>query len=150
MDFSEAANFCDGHLTSFNFLIEIGKLKAGQSILINGASGALGTSAVQIAKYLGATVTAVCSAQNFGLVKSLGADKAIDYRKEDFTQSGEKYDYVYDAVGKSSFQKCKPILKENGTYLSPVMQLPLLMAMIKTSYDKREKSRFRCYRNQPA
>ncbi|MEL7121654.1 MAG: NAD(P)-dependent alcohol dehydrogenase [Bacteroidota bacterium] len=142
LDFSEAANFCDGHLTSYNFLKEIAQLKEGQKALINGASGSLGTSAVQIAKYFGAHVTAVSSSKNAGLVKSLGADKIIDYKKEDFTQSDEQYDFVYDTIGKSSFQKCKRILKPEGVYLSPVLQLPLLLAMIKTSFSKGKKAKF--------
>ena len=142
IDFSEAANFCDGHLTSFNFLKEIAQIKAGQNVLINGASGSLGTSAVQIAKYLGATVTAVCSAQNAGLVTSLGADKIIDYRKEDFTKSDEQYDYVYDTIGKSSFRTCKGILKSNGLYLSPVLQFSLLLDMMSTSITGGKKAKF--------
>ena len=142
MDFSEAANFCDGHLTSFNFLKAIAQIQPGQHVLINGASGSLGTSAVQIAKYFGARVTAVCSAQNAGLVSSLGADTVIDYRTEDFTQSGERYDFVYDTVGKSSFKQCKGILKENGVYLSPVLQFPLMMAMLTTSLTAGKKAKF--------
>lgn len=142
MDFSEAANFCDGHLTSFNFLKELVQVKPGQNVLINGASGALGTSAVQLAKYFGATVTAVCSGQNAGLVKSLGADKVIDYKTTDFTKSSEQYDYIYDTVGKSSFKGCKGVLKSNGVYLSPVLQFPLLIDMIRTSFGKGKKAKF--------
>ena len=142
IDFSEAANFCDGHLTSFNFLKAIAQIQAGQNVLINGASGSLGTSAVQIAKYFGAKVTAVCSTQNSGLVKSLGADKVIDYRQEDFTKSNEQYDYVYDTIGKSTFRQCKDILKPNGVYLSPVLQFSLLIAMIKTAITGGKKAKF--------
>ncbi|WP_324719357.1 NAD(P)-dependent alcohol dehydrogenase [Salinimicrobium sp. HB62] len=138
MDFTEAASFGDGHLTSYNFLKEIAKVQSGERVLVNGASGALGTSAVQIANYLGCRVTAVCSAQNFDLVKSLGADEVIDYRKEDFTQSGKKYDYVFDTVGKSSFKKCKKILAEQGIYLSPVLKMSLLLEMLKTSGSKKK------------
>jgi NADPH:quinone reductase-like Zn-dependent oxidoreductase len=142
LDFAEAANFCDGHLTSFNFLKQIGNVKPGQHVLINGASGSLGTSAVEIAKYLGAEVTAVCSAANAGLVKSLGADHVIDYRSSDFTVTSERYDYVYDAVGKSSFSKCKGILKPGGIYLSPVLQFPLLIDVILTSISGKKKAKF--------
>ena len=142
MDFHEAANFCDGHLTSYNFLKEIAQIKPGQQILINGASGALGTSAVQIATYLGAEVTAVCSSANFGLVKSLGAEHVINYQEEDFTLSKKTYDFVYDTVGKSSFKACKQILKEKGVYLSPVLQFPLLLDMISTSIAKGKKAKF--------
>ncbi|MEQ8471392.1 MAG: NAD(P)-dependent alcohol dehydrogenase [Marinoscillum sp.] len=142
LDFSEAANFCDGHLTSFNFLSEIANVKTGQKVLINGASGALGTSAIQIAKHMGAHVTAVCSNRNAGLVKSLGADEVIDYQQKDFTKSSEQYDYVYDTIGKSSFKRCKSILTENGTYLSPVLQFPLLLQMMITSVIGKKKAKF--------
>lgn len=118
LEFSEAANFCDGHLTSFNFLKEIANVKPGQKVLINGASGALGTSAIQIAKYLGAHVTAVCSGRNSEFVKSLGADEVIDYQQRDFTKGKEKYDYVYDTIGKSTFQACKDILSEGLVFIS--------------------------------
>jgi NADPH:quinone reductase-like Zn-dependent oxidoreductase len=142
LGFSEAANFCDGHLTSFNFLKEIAKVKPGQKVLINGASGALGTSAIQIAKYMGAQVTAVCSGRNVGLVRSLGADEVIDYQQKDFTKNTEKYDYVYDTIGKSSFSACKAMLSENGLYLSAVLKFPLLLHMIKTSLFGQKKAKF--------
>ena len=142
IDFSEAANFCDGHLTSFNFLKEIANLKGGQDVLVNGASGALGTSAVQLAKYFGATVTAVCSEANWGLVKSLGADSVIDYRVEDFTKLKERYDIVYDAVGQSSYRRCKKILKSSGLYLSPVLNFSLLLDVFLTSLRKGKKAKF--------
>lgn len=142
LDFSEAASFCDGHLTSFNFLKKITQLKPGQKVLINGASGSLGTSAIQIAKYMKAHVTAVCSGRNTGLVKSLGADEVIDYQQKDFTKGDRKYDYVYDTIGKSSFSACKTILSEKGVYLSPVLKFPLLLQMIKTSLFGQKKARF--------
>lgn len=142
IDFSEAANFCDGHLTSYNFLKVIARVTSGKHVLINGASGALGTSAVQIAKYLGAEVTAVCGAKNVGLVKALGADSVINYHEKDFILSTDKYDFIYDTIGKSSFQKCKPILKAKGVYLSPVLQLPLLWAMVRTSFTGGKKAIF--------
>lgn len=142
LGFSEAANFCDGHLTSYNFLKEIAKVKPGQKVLINGASGALGTSAIQIAKFMGAYVTAVCSGRNVGLVRSLGADEVIDYEQKDFTKGERKYDYVYDTIGKSSFSACKAILSEKGMYLSPVLKFSLLLQMIKTSLFGQQKARF--------
>jgi len=142
LDFSEAANFCDGHLTSYNFLKEIAKVKPGQKVLINGASGALGTSAIQIARYMGAHVTAVCSGRNVGLVRSLGADEVIDYLQKDFTKSDRTYDYVYDTIGKSSFSACKNILSEKGIYLSPVLKFSLLLQMIKTSLFGQKKAKF--------
>lgn len=86
--------------------------------MINGASGSLGIYAIQLAKYYGVEVTAVCSAQNFTLVKSIGADKVIDYNEEDFTKTDEKYDIVYDAIMKSSYASCKNILKNDGIFLN--------------------------------
>jgi NADPH:quinone reductase-like Zn-dependent oxidoreductase len=142
MSFEDAAPVCDGHLTSINFLKEIGKIKSGNKVLINGAAGSLGTAAVQLAKQMGAEVTGVCSTANVGLVKSLGADSVIDYTKEDFTQTDERYDLVYDTVGKSSFRKSKRILKPNGAYLSPVLTLPLLLQMMRTSLFGKKKAKF--------
>ena len=133
MNYEEAAPICDGALTSYAFLKDIGKLKSGQSILINGASGSLGTAAVQIASHLGADVTGVCSSVNIEMVKSLGANQVIDYTKDDFTKGGKSYDIIYDAVGKSSFCKSKNSLTTNGIFLSPVLSLPLLLQMLWTS-----------------
>jgi NADPH:quinone reductase-like Zn-dependent oxidoreductase len=110
--------------------------------LINGASGSLGTAAVQIAKHLGAKVTGVCSTKNVAMVKSLGADKVIDYKNEDFTQNGKTYDIIYDTVGKSSFSKCKSSLKENGKYISPVLGMSLLFQMMRTSIFGNKKAMF--------
>ena len=93
-------------------------IKSGQNILINGATGAIGSAAVQIVKSLGASVTAVCGTENVALVKSLGADVVIDYTKEDFTRIDQRFDVVFDAVGKSSFGKCKPLLRKRGIYIS--------------------------------
>ena len=87
-------------------------------ILINGASGSIGSAAVQLAKYFGAEITAVCNTKNLELVKSLGADRTIDYTKEDFTRSGQLYDVIFDAVGKSSFFRCRKIMKPGGIYFS--------------------------------
>jgi NADPH:quinone reductase-like Zn-dependent oxidoreductase len=142
LSFAEAATFCDGHLTSINFLREIGKVKPGQKVLINGASGSLGTSAVQLAKYFGAEVTAVCSTANVGLVKSLGADNVIDYSKEEFTTINEQFDLIYDTVGKSSFRKSKKVLARKGLYISPVMKFSLIIQMILTSANRNRKAIF--------
>ena len=142
MDFADAANFCDGQLTSYNFLKEIANLKKGQKILINGASGALGLSAVQIAKFMGAHVTGVCSSKNFGLVRSMGADELIDYNDTDFTQGTNRFDYVYDTLGYSTFKKCKNILVEKGMYLSPVLSFGLLLQVIKSSILGKQKAVF--------
>ena len=139
---SEACTLCDGSLTSLNFLKEIAQIKPGQKILINGASGSLGTAAIQLAGYFGAEVTGVCSTKNVGLVRSLGAHRVIDYTKEDFTQSGVKYDVIYDTIGKSTFQKCKKALTKNGQYISPVLQFPLLLQMMWTSIFGKQKAKF--------
>jgi NADPH:quinone reductase-like Zn-dependent oxidoreductase len=120
-------------LTSLNFLRGLAKIQPEQRVLINGASGSLGTAAVQLAKHFEAEVTGVCSTRNLKLVKTLGADKVIDYTKEDFTKGGETYDIIYDTVGKLSFSKCKGSLTKNGAYISPVLGLPLLFQMIWTS-----------------
>ena len=94
------------------------KLKAGQKALVYGATGAIGSSYVQFLKYYGVYVTAVCSSEQTELIRSLGADKVIDYKTDDFTKDSEQYDFVFDAVGKSSFVNCKRLLKKNGIYTS--------------------------------
>jgi NADPH:quinone reductase-like Zn-dependent oxidoreductase len=117
LSYVEAAAVPAGGLTVLkNF--QKADVKRGQKILINGASGSLGTYALQLANYYGLDITGVCSKANFELVKSLGADKVIDYTKEDFTKSGETYDVVYDAVMKTSRSRCKELLKETGIFLN--------------------------------
>lgn len=127
MSYGEATHVTDGGLTALVFLRDHAKLQPGQSILINGASGSVGTFAVQLAKQYGAVVTAVCSAANAELVRSLGADRVIDYRREDFTTTGETYDVIFDAVGKSSFRRSRRALKPGGIYLTTVPSLTILM-----------------------
>lgn len=138
----EAAVVGDGHITSLNFLKKLAKIKPGQHILINGASGSLGTAAVQLANHFGAEVTAVCSTRNLDLVKSLGADNIIDYTQNDFTKNGKTYDVIYDTIGKSSFSKCKNSLTERGAYISPVLGFPLLFQMMKTAIFGGKKALF--------
>lgn len=120
MTYEEAAAIPFGATTSLFFLRDKGKIQSGQELLIYGASGALGTAAVQLAKFFGAQVTGVCSTAKLELVKSLGADNVIDYTKEDFTQSGKTYDVIFDTSGKSSFSDCLRSLKNNGLYLRAV------------------------------
>ena len=142
MTFEEAAPVCDGALTSLNFLKDVAKIKSGQRVLINGASGSLGTAAIQLAKHFGAEVTGVCSTVNLDLVRSLEADKVIDYTKEDFTKTGQTYDTIYDTVGKSSFSRCKTALSKTGAYVSPVLGLTLLLQVLRTSLIGNKKAKF--------
>ncbi|MCL4252278.1 MAG: NAD(P)-dependent alcohol dehydrogenase [Anaerolineae bacterium] len=117
MSYEEAAASVDGATTALFFLRDKANIQSGQKVLINGASGSIGTFAVQLAKYFGAEVTGVCSTKNIALVKSLGADYVIDYTQTDFTQTSDTYDIIFDTVGKSSFQRCKNALKKNGCYI---------------------------------
>ncbi|MBC2712650.1 MAG: NAD(P)-dependent alcohol dehydrogenase [Desulfosarcina sp.] len=129
MNFEEAAAVCDGAMLAFTAIRKM-NLQKGQKILIYGASGSIGTAGVQLAKYFGAEITAVCNTKNLELVKSLGADEVIDYTKDDFTKIDKTYDIVFDAVGKSSFFRCKNLIKKNGVFVSTdlgfMAQNPLL------------------------
>lgn len=138
---ADAVAILDGALTALPFLRDAARLEAGQSILVNGASGAVGTAAVQLAKHFGAVVTAVCSAGNVELVKSLGADSVIDYTAEDFTKKGQEYDVVFDAVGKSSYTRSRNILKPGGIYLTTVPTLPVLVWTLLTPLFARTRAR---------
>ncbi|MFC2010737.1 NAD(P)-dependent alcohol dehydrogenase [Chloroflexota bacterium] len=115
--YEQAAASTEGAYYANNFINKV-NLESGQKVLVNGATGAIGSAAVQLLKYFDINVTAVCNTANTELVKSLGADKIIDYTKDDFTKDEEKYNFVFDTVGKSSFIKCKPLLKPGGVYIS--------------------------------
>ena len=117
LNYDEAAPITEGaHYALSN--IRASKIKSGQNVLVYGATGAIGSAAVQLLKYFGTNVTAVCNTQNVELVKSLGANIVIDYQKQDFTKTEQKFDFVFDAVGKSSFKQCKPLLNKQGIYIS--------------------------------
>jgi NADPH:quinone reductase-like Zn-dependent oxidoreductase len=115
--FDEAAASTEGaHYALVD--IRAAKVERGQHVLVNGATGAIGSAAVQLLKHFGAEVTAVCNTKNIELVKSLGADTVIDYQTQDFTNTDKKFEFIFDAVGKSSFHQCKPLLTEKGVYIS--------------------------------
>ncbi len=117
LTFEEAAPIAEGgHYALCN--LRAAKIKSGQKILINGATGAIGSAAVQLSKYFGAEVTGVCDTKHVALIKSLGADIVVDYTKQDFTKMNQTFDIVLDAVGKSSFRQCKPLLNKKGLYIS--------------------------------
>ncbi len=142
MSFEEATAVPYEVLTALPFLRDKAKIRQGQKILIIGASGSVGTSAVQLAKLFGAHVTGVCSGKNVALVKSLGADEVIDYTKEDFTENGRTYDIIFDAVGKSSFGRSKRSLKPDGIYLLTIPTLAIVVQMLWTSKLSRKKAIF--------
>jgi NADPH:quinone reductase-like Zn-dependent oxidoreductase len=134
LTYEEAAVIPFGGNTSLHFLRK-GNIGSGQKVLIYGASGSLGVAAIQLARYFGAEVTGVCSSKNFHLVKSLGADKLIDYTREDFSKNGPIYDIVFDTLGKSSFSGCIKALKKNGIYLRAVhMSLSPVIRGILTTF----------------
>lgn len=124
--------------------IKAAKVKSGQNVLVNGATGAIGSAAVQLLKHFGATVTAVCGTKNVELVKTLGADTVIDYQTQDFTKTENKFEFIFDAVGKSSFGQCKPLLTEEGIYISTELGKngENLLFALTTSFGKGKKLLF--------
>ncbi|MCB2208265.1 MAG: NAD(P)-dependent alcohol dehydrogenase [Bacteroidetes bacterium] len=141
MNFDEAASGVDGFLTAMPFLRDVGKIKKDQSVLIIGASGSVGSAAVQIAKYFETEVTGVCSTSNVDLVKSIGADTVLDYTKEDFTESVHAYDIIFDAVGKTSFSKAKKSLKKNGVFLEAAFGMGVFTHVLWTSFFGGKKAK---------
>lgn len=142
LPFEDATAITDGATTALTFLRDVAKLKKGQRVLINGASGAVGIYAVQLAHYFSAEVTGVCSTTNMALVKSMGADHVIDYTKEDFTLNDQTYDVIFDAVASSSYSKCKNRLTQSGVYLTTMPTLMTMLQMLWTSAFSQKKAKF--------
>lgn len=139
LTFEDAAALVFGGMTSLFYLRNLGKIQPGERVLVNGASGAVGTAAVQLAKHFGATVTGVCSASSAALVRSLGAERTIDYAKEDFTQTRETYDIILDAVGNCTFASCKRALSPGGRLLLVVASLGQIVgSALRRSRDGRQ------------
>ena len=140
MAFDEAAAVCDGAILALAGLWHAG-LRKGRSILVYGASGSIGTAAVQLARYFDADVTAVCNSKNLELVRSLGADQVIDYMQDDFTENGQTYDVIFDAVGKHSFRRCRRSLKSGGIYMETdpgfLWHVPLLILLTRWIGNKK-------------
>jgi NADPH:quinone reductase-like Zn-dependent oxidoreductase len=140
MSFEDAAAVCDGGIIALACLKKADPLQ-GKSIVIYGATGAIGTAAVQLAKHFGADVTAVCNTKNLELVQSLGADRVIDYTQEDFTKNGETYDVVFDAVGKHSFRRSRGSLEQGGIFITTdlgfLWHVPPLALLSRWIGDKR-------------
>ena len=133
LSWEEAVAIPFGANTALYFLRDLGKLEAGQQLLIIGASGSIGSAGVQLAKHFGATVTAVCSGANIDMVTSLGADRAIDYTKEDFTTKADTYDVIFDIVGATSFRRCRHALKPHGVFLQNIMGFTGMVGILWTS-----------------
>jgi NADPH:quinone reductase-like Zn-dependent oxidoreductase len=142
--FEQAAASSEGMHYAYNFINKV-DIERGQYALVNGATGAIGSAAVQLLKYFEVNVTAVCATKNIELVRALGADRVIDYTREDFTEDDQKYSYVFDTVGKSSFFKCRKLLKPGGIYISSDlgymsqnMFLPYITPIIKPLFGNRK------------
>ncbi|EAT10809.1 NAD(P)-dependent alcohol dehydrogenase [Bermanella marisrubri] len=138
----EACVMCDGPLTSFNFLHNIAKLKPSQRILINGASGSLGSAAVQLAKAHGAYVIAVCSQSNHAWMYELGADECVDYRQQDLALLNQQVDVIYDTVGNLKFKQMQSVLADKGLFMSPVLSMNLLWHMMRTRSSQSKRAAF--------
>ena len=139
MSYEEAAVVPYSALMAIDLLRKVG-IQRGQRVLINGASGGIGSGVLQLAKHYGAEVTGVCGTPRIEFVKSLGADKVIDYTKEDFTKNGETYDLIVDVLGKSSFSQCEDSLKEAGKYVMTSFKMRDILDMLRTSFGSGKKA----------
>lgn len=148
--YAEAASTVDGFLTALPFLRDKGEIRSGQSVLINGASGSVGSAAVQIAKYYGAEVTGVSSGANTELVQSLGADHVIDYTQEDFSERRSEFDIIFDAVGKTSFRKSRKALRPHGIFLEAGMNMGVMASVLLTSLFRGRKAKIAATGLRPA
>ncbi|MFD4422644.1 NAD(P)-dependent alcohol dehydrogenase [Agromyces sp. NPDC058484] len=134
---ADAAAICDGALTALPFLRDAGHVRPGDRVLVNGASGSVGAAAVQLAKHLGAEVTAVCGPTHVELIGRLGADRVIDYTREDFTQARGEYDVIFDAVGKSTFRRCRRALLAGGSFLTTVPSWAIMFQQLTSKLGSR-------------
>ncbi|NET73541.1 MAG: NAD(P)-dependent alcohol dehydrogenase [Sphaerospermopsis sp. SIO1G2] len=141
LSYQEAATIPLAALTSLQALRNLGNIKSGQKVLINGASGGVGIFAVQIAKALGTEVTGVCSSRNLDFVKSLNADFVIDYTQEDFTKGNLQYDIIFDAVAKRSFSECRKVLTSNGIYISTLPLPEVILQSVLTAFIPGQKAK---------
>jgi len=139
LSWEEAVAIPFGANTALYYLRDLGKIQPGQDVVIIGASGAIGSAAVQLAKHFGATVTGVCSGANAQLVKSLGADTVIDYTREDFTKNGRTYDLIFDVVGATTFDRSQHSLKPDGVFLQNIMELSDVVRALWTSITGKKK-----------
>lgn len=135
--YEEMAAIPNSVMSSLAFLVKLGKIQQGEKVLINGASGSLGTAAIQIIKYFKGNVTGICSTKNISLIKSLGADKAIDYTKEDLSRLKETYDIIFDVKGGNPYLKNKQLLKENGRYITTEFTLLVLFELALSTLTKK-------------
>lgn len=150
ISYEDAASIPNGALTALPFLRDQARIRSGQTVLIYGASGSVGSAAVQLARYYGAEVTAVCSTVNLERVKSLGADQVIDYTRENFTENGKTYDIIFDTVGKKPFSTCKGSLVDGGIYLSTVPSPIILLHAVWPANSGGKKVKFLAAGLRPA
>lgn len=150
MSYAEAVSIPNGALTALPFLRDKGNIQREQTVLIYGASGSVGSAAVQLARYYGAEVTGVCSTANLEMVKSLGADHVIDYTQEKFTENGKTYDIIFDTVGKCSFSECKDSLADKGIYLTTVPTPVIMLQALWTARSSGKKVMFAATGLRPA